>query len=431
MKDRARITVKQTQRLALNHSLHASIRVLGADAAGIALYLEELAAQTPELRVAPPPDHRAGEWLPRWREAFRPPELPEAAAPGPSLLAHVMERAPRLTRNRHESDIALALAEALEPSGWLGRPLSLIAAECHAQESEVEAVLVRLQRIDPPGLFARNLSECLRIQAMDAGLMDLPLAMMLDNLDLVARGNFARLARLADTEVEGIRARLRLIRSFDPKPGARFAPFSASQIREPDLIVQRHTTGWRVSLNRSSLPSVSVDGQGPGASTARAAIEMIERRNSTLLAVAQEILRRQSRALDHGRTELAPMTMAEVATSLGIHESTVSRVVAGASADTPQGTLWLRALFSPGVAGMSGAALRERLSQMIAREDPSHPLSDQELAERLAPDGALARRTVAKYRAELAIPTAANRRRRPKRKPGRLRATGVGKGDAD
>ncbi|MFT4151616.1 MAG: RNA polymerase sigma-54 factor [Paracoccaceae bacterium] len=416
MSGRSRVTIQQTQRLALNGSLQTSIRLLRADAEGLTRFLEEQAAETPALRLDPPPERAPGEWLPRWHAAFAAPEAADVAGPDASLLAHVMEKSTRLLRNPRERQIALVLAESLEPSGWLGRPLPDIAAEAAAPLPEVMDVLDRLQKIDPPGLFARNLSDCLRLQAVETGRMDATLAVMLDHLDLVARADFARLARLAGTDEGEIATRLRLIRSFDPKPGAQFAPLSASHLREPDLVVRRGPSGWDIALNHSSLPAIRVEGGGAEATTARAIAAMVRRRNATLLAVGVEILRRQTTALTEGRDHLVPMTMASVAEAIGLHESTVSRVVAGTAADTPRGTIWLRGLFSAAVGDSSGAALRERLARLVADEDPAQPLDDAELARRLAPAGNLARRTVAKYRADLSIPTAAARRRLRARK---------------
>lgn len=407
---RGRVTIHQTQRLALNPSLHNAIHVLAADAEGLVRLLEDHAAENPALRLSPPPERVPGEWLPRWHAAFAGHDSADTGAPEPGLLAHVMGEAARFLHTPQDRRIALALAEALEPSGWLGPPLSAIAAESGASLAQVEEVLARLQKIDPPGLFARNLAECLALQAVDAGRMDAVLKVMLAHLDLVARGDFARLARLAECDPAGIAQRVQLIRSFDPKPGARFDAMSASHLREPDLIVTRTDAGWQVALNRSSLPSMLVEGQGEAAASARAMLGLIERRNDTLLTVAREILRRQARALDQGRVHLVPMAMASVAEATGLHESTVSRVVAGTAADTPLGTIWLRALFSGTVAGQSAAALRERLLRLVADEDPARPLSDQALAERLMPQGGLARRTVAKYRADLSIPPASRRR---------------------
>lgn len=414
VKPRSRITIQQTQRLTLTTSLAASINILRADARGLSRYLEEQAAENPGLVIAPPP---VGDWTPRWKSALRLlRDPPESAAPGPSLVSHALALVARLRLDRHATAIAEALVEALEPSGWLGRPLAAIATQTGAGLPEVEAVLRRLQaEAEPSGLFARSLSECLRLQAAEAGELDPVMAALLDRLDLVARGDIDRLAREAGTDAATVRALIGRIRGYDPKPGAGFDPFAAP-VREPDLLVERTGQGWSVMLNRSSLPTLGLaDGKGKGRAAARALIRMVESRNATLLAVGREILSRQEQALEAGPGALFPMKMADVAHALGIHESTVSRVVAGTAVDTPRGTWWLRALFSgaPHHGAPPAAALRDWISRLIAAEDPKSPLGDDDLAMALASGGAVvARRTVAKYRAQLKLPPAHRRRLR-------------------
>lgn len=414
MKSRTQISVHQTQRLALTTGLATSIRILRADAAGLSRYLEEAAAENPQIILARP---QVQEWIPRWRTAFAADvERPEQAAPGPSLVSHVLSVIEALRLDPAETRIAMALAEALEPSGWLGRAPATIAAQLGVGVAAVEGVLNRLQkRAEPTGLFARNLADCLRLQAEEAGELDRAMSALLDRLDLLARGEIDRIARDAELDVAEIRTALGRLRSYDPKPGAGFEPFAAP-VREPDLIAEKGASGWMVSLNRSALPSVSVaEGRGKGRAEARALIRLIEGRNATLLSAGQEIMARQTAALEQGLGALQPMTMAEVGTALGLHESTISRVVAGTAIDTPRGTWWLRSLFTRALheGGPSAGALRDRLARLVAAEDPDHPLSDEALAEALAEGGApIARRTVAKYRAMLNLPPAHRRRRR-------------------
>ncbi|MDP4033361.1 MAG: RNA polymerase factor sigma-54 [Pseudorhodobacter sp.] len=425
MKTRPRISISQTQRLQLNLGLLASIKVLRADASGLTRYLEEQAAVNPHVALERP---IPGEWLPRWRGAFQqaaqhtPPQQSSAA---PSLIAHVMAEIDRVTSQGRERQIAQVLAEALEPSGWLRHPLAVLADAAKASMPEAEAVLTKLQAIEPVGLFARSLAECLRLQAADAGCLDAVMACILDHLELLAAGQFARLARLCAVPEAEIAARQRLIRSFDPKPGAQFEQ-GAAPLREPDLVATRGESGWQVVLNRSALPTLVLRARParpipPEAreawAAARALERMVQTRNATLLQVGHEILRRQEAALDHGLGALVPLTMVEVAEVLGLHESTISRIVAGTAVDTPLGTWWLRQMFSgrlgPAAGGISAAALRDELARMVAGEDPARPLTDAALAAGLAAQGlAVARRTIAKYREMLHIPPAHRRRRR-------------------
>ena len=414
MKSRTRISVHQTQRMALTTGLATSIRILHADAAGLTRYLEEAAAENPQIILTRP---QVQEWLPRWKSAFgSDAERPEQEAAGPSLVSHVLGMIEALRLDPAEGRIALVLAEALEPSGWIGRALPAIAGQLGVTVPAVESVLGRLQQqAEPTGLFARNLAECLRLQAEEAGELDRPMAALLARLDLLAKGEIDRIAREAGLELADLRQAFGRLRSYDPKPGAGFE-ITAAPVREPDLIAEKGAAGWIVSLNRSALPSVSVaDGRAKGRAEARALIRMIEGRNATLLSVGQDVLNRQTAALEAGFGALVPMTMAEVAQALGLHEGTISRVVAGTAVDTPRGTWWLRALFTkaPREGGPTAGALRDRLARLVAEEDPDHPLSDDALATALAEGGApIARRTVAKYRMMLNLPPAHRRRRR-------------------
>lgn len=423
MKSRQRLSVTQTQSLSLTTGLLASIKMLRTDAAGLTRYLEEHAAENPYLVLERP---AVLDWLPRWTGAFGTsvdhPAEDRDEAPAPSLIAHLMAEVERMFPGGRARQIALVLAEAVEPSGWLGAPLPTLAAEAQATVAEATAVLHKLQGIEPTGLFAQNLAECLRLQAREAGVLDTVLGVMLDNLDSLARGEFARLGKVCGVAETEIMARLRIIRAMDPKPGAQFAQ-GAAPARDPDLIVKRGPHGWEVALNRSALPAVRLDKPAAGArdaatktawSSAQSVARMVAARNITLLAVGVEVMRRQVGALDHGIGAISPLTMGDVAQALDLHESTVSRVVAGTSIDTPRGTWWLKALFSGSMGGdVSAATLRDRLSRLVAAEDRAHPLSDEALAKTLSQGGVdIARRTVAKYRDALNIPPAFRRKMR-------------------
>lgn len=419
MKDRPRISIAQTQRLQLNLGLAASIKVLRADAEGLTRYLEEQAGENPCISLERAPH---GEWSPRWSAAFSQAlgEEDQQASAAPSLMAHVMAGVETVARPGRERGIAQALAEGLEPSGWLGITTAEVARRVGASVAEVDAVLEKLQRLEPTGLFARSLAECLRLQAVEAGCLDTVLSCILEHLDLLASGDFARLARMCAVSEADIMARLRLIRGFDPKPGAQFDQ-GAAPLREPDLTARKTNAGWQVTLNRSALPAMvlhkpDMRPMDAGAKAQWAAAKtlerMVENRNSTLLRVGTEILRRQELALEQGRGVLAPMKMAAVAETLGLHESTVSRVVAGTAVDTPLGTWWLRGLFTAAIGeGVSAAAVQAAIGRQVAAEDPGKPLSDDALVTALASEGmVVARRTVAKYREALHIPPAHRRR---------------------
>ena len=221
--------------------------------------------------------------LPRWAGvlpgAGRANDLgPEAqvAGPGPSLMAHVSAEIDRRMTVPRDRVVALALAEALAPSGWIDRPLLAIARETGVRLAEVEAVLSRLQAIEPVGLFARNLAECLRLQAQEAGLFDQVMKVVLSNLDLLARGETRRIAQMAAVSEAEIAQCFRRIRTMNPKPGTAFDPLMAATLREPDLMARRLTGGdWEITLNSSALPELRIDG-GAGTAETQAAARMLE-----------------------------------------------------------------------------------------------------------------------------------------------------------
>lgn len=418
MRARPRIGIAQTQRLQLNLGLTHSIRLLGLDAVDLARYLEEQAALNPALKIAPPVDPAPGEWLPRWTAAFEGERAETLAAAAPSLMAHVTQEIRRLNLTDAQSDMALALAEALEPSGWIGQPLSAIAAAHRLDEGALAHTLRLLQTMEPTGLFAQSLADCLRLQARDQGNLDAVLEFMLNHLELVAAGDVERIAALCKVPLDDVLDRLRLLRRFDPKPGARFVQ-GAAPLREPDLIARRTDAGWEVILNRAAQPTLYIDDGGTDRAAviqARALAQMVRGRSTMMLKVAHAILMRQRAALDHGAQFVVPMTMAEIADELSLHESTVSRAVAGSAVDTPIGTLWLRAMFTGRIGGQGGAAaaeVRAVLSQLVAAENPAAPLADADLVAMLAERGLhVARRTLSKYRAMLNIPPSNRRRRR-------------------
>jgi RNA polymerase sigma-54 factor len=407
MNPRNRISVSPRARQGLQTGLVNAIGLMRLGTDDLARYLEEQAAQNAALILDHAEVTLTDTW-PRWRGRGTGPVTDTAdmiAAVGPSLMAHVMATVERLFPKGAARKIALALADRLEPSGWL--PPDAIT------DDAALAVLRGLQAAGPAGLFARGLSECLRLQALDAGVMDAVLGCMIDHLDLLASGQVARLARMCGVDDAAIQSRLRVIRSFDPKPGTQFsaAPTTA---REPELVLRQGESGLTVGLNRHALPEVRIDPARPlpQVADARLVRRMVVARRDTLLRVATAMAARQAGRLTHSLGDAAPMTMEDVAGDLGLHPSTLSRVVAGTAIDTPWGTRLLRDLFGAEVtAGLSAVALRERVALAVAAEDRAAPLSDDAIVARLSLDGlTLSRRTVAKYRAMLHIPPAHRRK---------------------
>ena len=342
--------------------------------------------------------------------------------------------------------IGQALIEALDEGGYLTLEPAEIARRLGLEARRVERVLKRLQEFDPPGVFARSLAECLALQLADRGRLDPPMQRLLERLDLLAEGKREALRRHCGVDAERLDAMIAELRRLDPRPGLAFER-AIVQTVTPDLtIASDGEGGWEVELNGDSLPRLAINegyaapGErrtGAAGAEARAYLKAqrtaaqwllraLDRRADTLRRVAGVIVKRQAGFLEGGVGALKPLSRREIARSLELHESTVSRAIAGKYAATPRGVLALAAFFGgrlnapagsaagPGEeAGMAPAAARARLSQIIAQEPRGHALSDQAIARRLGEEGIeLSRRTVAKYREMLRIPPSHRRRRK-------------------
>ncbi len=425
--------VSQKQSLVVTAQLQQAIHLLQLSNQDLARFIEEQSEENPfvELRVktqtAPLPIAPRGGSDTDWDRIGN-----LAADPGPSLYAHATAEVDRLGLSLVDRQRAEAFLDALEPSGWLGQSLEMIALNGAMTVTEAEHLLTVLQTVEPAGLFARNLAECLRLQAAEQGILSPVFSAVLNNLPKLASADLKGLARVCACELDELRAVLRQLRGLNPKPGAVFdGPVSA--VRPPDLIVTRGEDGWKVDLNRSTLPSVHVRPGEAARSVSRTAEgkvwaeervnvarwlqRAVEHRNMTTLKVGAEVVKRQAEFLEHGPAHLRPMILREVADAIGVHESTVSRVTQGMLIQTPQGTLPLKTFFNAalgprGDSAGSAAAVRHRIKQLVANENPECPLSDDTIVEILGKDGIeLARRTVAKYRDMLNIPSSVQRRR--------------------
>ena len=356
-----------------------------------------------------------------------------------SLIAHIEDQLPYLLSSQREHFIARYFLEAIEPSGWLGKSLDEIQIETNLDYVDLENVLTKLQGVEPTGLFARNLSECLRLQIIEKGLMCNGLSVLLDNLALLGKGDLKSLMRKIDCDERKIKDFLVIIRSVDPKPGSVFLS-ETSNIHKPDLLVRKVGEDWVVDLNRSTLPSIKInedyakklspvardnskiDGYASQAlSSARWLKRALEQRNITTLKITAEIIKRQKHFLEKGLDFLEPLSLKDIAIAVKMHESTVSRVTNGLMVSTPKGTFPLKSLFSVTIEtddkenSKSAAAVRNMIKKILNEEKGEKPLSDDLIAKMVSKNGVkLARRTVAKYREMLNIPSSSERKRRAK-----------------
>jgi RNA polymerase sigma-54 factor len=332
--------------------------------------------------------------------------------------------------------------DTLNEDGYLTETLTEIAAtlrpDLEWDEEEIERVLMLVQTLDPIGVAARNLAECLALQlsqlAPDTPGLALAKRIAEQHLDLLALRDQGPLRRAVESVLGGdeemLEAAIALVRSCHPRPGATVSSTRPEYV-VPDVFVRRTSRGWTVELAPGTLPRIRVNqsyagmlGRGGAHTTlrtqlqeARWLLKSLEIRNDTLLKVARAIVERQTEFLAQGEEHMRPMILKDIASAIEMHESTISRVTSGKYMHTSRGVFELRYFFSSQVEGDDGqgtssTAIRAKIRKLIRDEDPAQPLSDNRLAELLSNEGIpVARRTVAKYRESLGIASSADRKR--------------------
>ena len=353
-----------------------------------------------------------------------------------SLREHLTEQINVDLTDSMERLIGLAMVEQIDEAGYWNGELAPIAERLGCAPAKVEATLLRLQQLDPPGIFARNLAECLALQLKDRDRLDPAMQKLLEHLDLLAQGERERLMRLCGVDAADLAEMVSEIRALNPKPAESFSTTPMVPV-VPDILMRRASDGgWLVELNPDALPRVLLNesyvAKVRRSATDKAAREYIndrvtaanwlvralQQRATTILKVATEIIRQQDGFFRHGVQHLRPLTRREVADSIEMHESTVSRVTTNKYMATPRGLFELRYFFGSALAdadggvGHSAEAVRTRIKTLIEAEPAGATLSDDRIAEILRTEGIeIARRTVAKYRESLRIPSSSQRRR--------------------
>lgn len=331
--------------------------------------------------------------------------------------------------------IAAHLIDQIDECGYLTVPLLEVANRLGVPLARVENVLGVIQTFDPTGVGARTLSECLALQAKEADRYDPCMARLIDNLDLVARGDMPRLKRLCDVDDEDLADMIRELRNYDPKPGCRYGGEPTMTV-VPDIFVARRSGGWAVEINAATLPRLLVNrayyaevSSGPQDKGSKAwlsdmlasanwLVKALDQRQRTIIKVAGEIVKQQEAFFLKGVAHLKPMTLRQVADAIEMHESTVSRVTSNKYLSCARGLYELKYFFtsaiqsSDGGDAVSAEAVKSAIRALIAAEDPKKILSDDTLVELLNAKGFdIARRTVAKYREALGIGSSVQRRR--------------------
>ena len=362
--------------------------------------------------------------------------IEEFAASRPTLREHLGEQARLTFHDPRDRMIAASLIALVDPAGRLAVEDAVIARAMGCEAAQVMAVRARMQRFDPVGMFCRSLAECLGVQLAERNRLDPAMQALLDNLELLARRDRAALMTACGVDAEDIVDMIAELKRLDPKPGALFDAAPPPAV-VPDVLMRRAENGdWLLELNPETLPRVLVN-RGFHArclvgarnreekaflaeklQTANWLLKSLEQRANTIVKVAGEIVRRQDGFFRHGVEHLRPLILRDVAEAVEMHESTVSRVTAHKYIATPRGVFELKYFFTTAIAGTYGGeahsaeAVRYRIRSMIEAETPEAILSDDAIVERLRKEGVdIARRTVAKYREALRIPSSVQRKR--------------------
>jgi RNA polymerase sigma-54 factor len=364
------------------------------------------------------------------------PGLEHTAARPRTLREHVLEQIGTDLSDQGDQLIALHLLDLLDENGYLGGALDSIASVLGCDLVRIEAVLSRLQQFDPVGVFARDLPECLALQLRDRNRLDPAMQALLDHLPLLAARNIPALIRVCRVDAEDMVEMIGEIKSLDPRPGLAFDPPLAQPV-VPDILMRAQPEGgWIIELNAETLPRVLVNNKYHARisqatrnktekdyltdrlQAANWLVKSLHQRATTILKVAAEIVRQQDAFFRRGVQSLRPLILRDIAEAIGMHESTVSRVTSNKHMATPRGLYELKYFFTSSIPASSGGdahsaeAVRHLIRVLIDNEPAGATLSDERIVDLLQRDGVeIARRTVAKYREAMRIPSSVQRRR--------------------
>jgi RNA polymerase sigma-54 factor len=459
------LSARLSQRLILTPSLQQAIKLLPLTTLELAEVLDQEVMENPLLEEVPVQETLSTEETPA-EEAREEPEKPEDSLKEidvekffedyfddaherrtrPSevpelppientltesfdLYDHLLWQLRMTVSDELTMEIGEAIIQNLDEDGMLRIPLADIANLGPYPMPEVEKALAVVQSLDPAGVAARDLTECLRIQLRMLGLENAPADVMVrDHMKQLQSHQYGEISRQMGLTAEEVAHHLEIIRRLDPRPGNRYSPERSAYIL-PDVFVVKEGEDYKIVLNDDGLPKLRIsptyrrmlDDRRADAEETRAYVKeklrsalwllkSVDQRQRTIYKVSESIVRHQRAFLDHGISHLRPLVLRDVAGDIGMHESTVSRVVANKYMHTPRGVFELRFFFHSGITSSMGEAvssvtIKQRIRKMIEEEDSQRPLSDSRIADVLGTEGLpLARRTVAKYREELRIP---------------------------
>lgn len=356
-----------------------------------------------------------------------------------TLREHIQEQINLTFHDPSKRLLAHTLLDNLDDSGYLGADLDLLQENLGVSDDDIEDVIAELQEFDPPGIFARSLKECLEMQIRDRGGLDFIMQNILENLDLVAKGDLEGIAKGLNVHVDVIKEAVQEIKLLNPKPGLNFES-EPMTILEPDVILTRKQNGdWHIELNNNTLPRVLANKSYYESISKRTdsdtkkyiqnqwtqaswLIKALNQRAETLLKVSTELVAKQSEFFEKGIYYLKPMIYRDIAEKIEMHESTIGRAIANKFIMTPRGMFAMKYFFTSSVKGsarnqesdgtVSSEVVKQYIKEIINQESDGVALSDDTISEILSKRGIeAARRTVAKYRESMSIPPSSIRRR--------------------
>lgn len=444
------LQMQQTQKLVMTPELRQAIAVLQLPVTELTDFIEQELLENPCLEVeakedpdeaAPPDAHKLLEYLGNDYSGGSAPDTDEEmgfeafTATVPTLQEHLMAQLYVAGLDAQGRRIGEFLIDSLNDHGYLTITLTDAAEKLSISTAEIERVLQVIQGFDPPGVGARSLTECLLLQwaTLDDGNPLVPL-LIEHRLDDLGEGRITRIAEECGVTPAEIQEAADMIRTLDPKPGRRFGSPNETRYVVPDAVIERVGNDYVVMINESPVPKLLVSNHyrkmllGQVDTDARKFVEQkihaalwlikaIEQRRMTLHKVVETIVKFQRDFFDRGVRYLRPLTLRDVADVVGVHESTVSRATAAKYVQTPLGTFELKFFFSSGVdnargEGVAAESVKRMIADLIAKEDSADPLSDQTLTDMLNKQGVnISRRTVAKYREEMGVPSSSKRKR--------------------
>lgn len=447
------LNLKQSQKLILTPELKQAINILQFSALELSEYLQQQVAENPVLELNETEEKEPLEKLLEsevdWKEVFNNKSdlgMPQSSkeegyfsierylSQTPTLLEHLSFQLDLLNLTPREYEIGRYILGNIDHNGYLQVELSEVCKKFECGLAKAEEMLNKIQSFDPAGVGARDLVECLLLQLRArADLKCLPEKIIRDHLQDLAEGKWIKIARALNITPQEVQEAAQVIKSLAPKPGSLFATRDKPRYIVPDIIVEKIEDEYIILVNDSALPrliinplyKVLLQKQDDLATvkyleqklnSALWLIKNVEQRRLTLYRVAKCIIDCQRSFFERGIKFLKPLNLCQVAEMLGVHESTVSRATANKYMQTPRGIFELKFFFATGIETQNGTStsaesVKAILKELIENEDPKEPLSDQKLAELLISKGInISRRTVAKYRGEMGIPTALKRK---------------------